>query len=106
MPKIYSLSISNFKGINEFEQTFSKKKFICLIGRGDSGKTTILDAINLVLSSNWNVTFSDNDFHNQNIEKPIEITATLYDLPESILKENKFGLYLRGIDFSANIIND
>lgn len=106
MPKIHSLSISNFKGINEFEQTFGQRNFICVIGRGDSGKTTILEAINLVLSSNWNVSFSDNDFHNQNIEKPIEITATLYDLPESILKESKFGLHLRGIDFSTNVIND
>jgi predicted ATP-dependent endonuclease of OLD family len=106
MPKIHSLSISNFKGICEFEQTFGKRNFICLIGRGDSGKTTILEAINLVLSSNWNVTFSDNDFHNQNIEKPIEIIATLYDLPESILKESKFGLHLRGIDFNTNLIND
>lgn len=106
MSKIHSLSISNFKGIREFEQTFGQRNFICLIGRGDSGKTTILEAINLVLSSNWNVSFSDNDFHNQNIEKPIEITATLYDLPESILKESKFGLYLRGIDVSTNLIND
>jgi putative ATP-dependent endonuclease of OLD family len=106
MPKIHSLSISNFKGISEFEQIFGQRNFICLIGRGDSGKTTILEAINLVLSSNWNVSFSDNDFHNQNIEKPIEITATLYDLSESILKESKFGLHLRGIDFSTNVIND
>lgn len=106
MPKIHSLSISNFKGINEFEQTFEQRNFICVIGRGDSGKTTILEAINLVLSSNWNVSFSDNDFHNQNIDKPIEITATLYDLPESILKESKFGLHLRGIDVNTNVIND
>lgn len=106
MPKIHSLSISNFKGICEFKQTFDQKNFICIIGRGDSGKTTILQAINLVLSSNWNVSFTDNDFHNQNIEKPIEIIATLYDLPESILKESKFGLHLRGIDFSTNVIND
>ncbi|MCZ8198673.1 MAG: AAA family ATPase, partial [Flavobacterium sp.] len=106
MPKIYSLSISNFKGISDFHQIFGLTNFVCLIGRGDSGKSTILEAINLVLSSNWNVTFSDNDFHNQNIEKPIEITATLYDLPESLLKESKYGLYLRGINFSTNVIND
>lgn len=106
MAKIYSLSISNFRGINKFKQTFQFNDFVCIIGRGDSGKTSILDAIDLVLSSNWKVTFFDNDFHNSNIEKPIEIIATLYDLPESILVENKFGLYLRGIDKSINRIND
>ncbi|CAA9202940.1 DNA replication and repair protein RecF [Flavobacterium bizetiae] len=106
MAKIHSISISNFRGINKFEQTFGQKNFICLIGRGDSGKTTILEAINLVLSSNWNVTFTDNDFHNQNIQEPIEIIATLYDLPEAIIKETKFGLYLRGIDTATGLIND
>lgn len=106
MAKIHSLSISNFRGIKKFQQTFGFKNFVCIIGRGDSGKTSILDAIDLVLSSNWTVSFFDNDFHNSNIEKPIEIVVTLYDLPESILVENKFGLYLRGIDKSNDKIKD
>lgn len=106
MSKIYSLSISNFRGIKNFNETFGFKNFICVIGRGDSGKTTVLDAINLVLSPNWNVVFNDNDFHNHNIDLPIEITATLYDLPELIIKEDKFGLYLRGLDKNSGAIND
>lgn len=106
MAKIYSISISNFRGIKKFEQIFDFNNFICLIGRGDSGKTTILEAINLVLSSNWNISFTDNDFHNQNITEPIEIEATLYDLPSEIIKESKFGLYLRGLDITKNVIND
>lgn len=106
MAKIYSISISNFRGIKKFEQIFSTNNFVCIIGRGDSGKSTILEAINLVLTSNWNLTFTDNDFHNQNISEPIEIEATLYDLPVEIIKESKFGLYLRGLDISNNKIND
>ncbi|MCT3642172.1 hypothetical protein CMU11_08305 [Elizabethkingia anophelis] len=106
MAKIYSISISNFRGIKKFEQIFDFNNFICLLGRGDSGKTTILEAINLVLSSNWNISFTDNDFHNQNINEPIEIEATLYDLPSEIVKESKFGLYLRGLDTTKNVIND
>jgi len=106
MAKIHSISISNFRGISKFEQTFGQKNFVCLIGRGDSGKTTILEAISLVLSSNWSMTFTDNDFHKQNINEPIEIITTLYDLPEGIIKENKFGLYLRGIDPGTDIVND
>lgn len=106
MAKIHSISISNFRGIKKFEQMFGINNFVCLIGRGDSGKTTILDAINLVLSSNWNITFTDNDFHNQNISAPIEIEVTLYDLPVEIIRESKFGLYLRGLDIINNKIND
>lgn len=106
MAKIHSISISNFRGVKKFEQIFGINNFVCIIGRGDSGKTTILEAINLVLSSNWNITFTDNDFHNQNIYEPIEIEATLYDLPIEIIKESKFGLYLRGLNTTKNIIND
>ena len=42
MSRIHSLHIENFRGIKCFNQVFHVKSFICLIGRGDSGKTTIL----------------------------------------------------------------
>jgi len=66
--------------------------FICLIGRGDSGKTTILEAISAVILPSWNLSFYDTDFHNGNISNPTEIEATLYDLPVQLLQENKYGL--------------
>lgn len=106
MAKIFDIKIKNFKGINEFHHTFGKKNFICLIGRGDSGKTSILEAISLVLSPKWNIPFIDTDFHNCNIEASIEIEATLYDIPEKLLRESKFALYIRGIDFISNEVRD
>ena len=42
MPHLYSLKISHFRGIQNLEATFGEAKFVALIGRGDSGKTTIL----------------------------------------------------------------
>ncbi|MGV8131413.1 MAG: AAA family ATPase, partial [Candidatus Pacearchaeota archaeon] len=65
MPKIHTISIKNFRGIQEFNQVFNSD-FVCLIGRGDSGKSTLLEAISSVLSSAWNLTFFDNDFYNCN----------------------------------------
>ena len=106
MAKIFDIKIKNFKGIIEFHHTFGKKNFICLIGRGDSGKTTILEAISLVLSPKWNIPFIDTDFHKCNIEESIEIEATLYDIPEKLLRESKFALYTRGIDFNSNEVKD
>ncbi|MGB4627041.1 MAG: ATP-binding protein [Erysipelotrichaceae bacterium] len=95
MPKIHSLKIENYKGIKEFNHSFNNQSFVCLIGRGDSGKTTILQAIIAVLSPYWDYKFYDTDFYNGNTSKPIIIEASLYDVPEDLLKESKFGLYKR-----------
>ncbi|MGC4100855.1 ATP-dependent nuclease [Ferruginibacter sp.] len=105
MPHIHSLVIKNFRGIRDFEQHF-KSDFICLIGRGDSGKSTILDAIAMVLSTNWSTQFFDNDFHNCDISTPIVIEATITDLPDGLIEEEKFGMYLRGIDATGKITEE
>lgn len=95
MAVLHSLSIKNFRGIRKFQNEFYSKDLICLIGRGDSGKTTILDAISLLLSSSWNITFYDTDFYNCDIKKPVEIEGTLINLPEFFFKET-YALHLRG----------
>jgi AAA15 family ATPase/GTPase len=106
MAKIYSLKILNFRGIKKYEQVFGLTKFICLIGRGDSGKTTILDAISYVLSPSWNLTFFDSDFHKCEIDNPIEIEVSLYDLPKRLLQEDKYGLYERFLNSETGTIQD
>ncbi len=106
MAKIHSLKVRNFKSLNNFDQVFGAVNFICLIGRGDSGKTTIIEAIAAVLSPNWNLAFYDTDFYNGNIDEPIEIEVTLYELPEYLIQESKYGLYVRGFDMTTNLIHD
>jgi putative ATP-dependent endonuclease of the OLD family len=106
MPYIHSLSVRNYRGIKSFHHVFGESKFICLIGRGDSGKSTILEAIANVLSPSWNLSFHDNDFYNCETENPIEIEAILAGLPDSIINESKFGLYIRGIDKNTGLIHD
>lgn len=98
MAKLHSINIRNFRGFSEFYYQFAGANFIALIGRGDSGKTTILEAISFVLSPNWTIPLCDTDFHNCNISEPIEITATVYDLPKELIKESKFGLHLETIN--------
>lgn len=106
MTRIHELKIKNFRGIRDFSHTFGVANFICLIGRGDSGKSTILDAISYVLSSSWNLTFFDSDFYKCDTDTPIEIETTLIDLPENLILENKYGLHIRGLDKSTNEIKD
>ena len=95
MSQITDISIKNFRGIKELKQTFGCERFIVLIGRGDSGKSTLLSAIYAVLSPSWNMTFSDLDFHEQDTTYPIEIEATLRELPLELLQEHKYGLYVQ-----------
>ena len=93
MSHINKLTINNYRGIKFLSHDFGKENFVILIGRGDSGKSTILSAIHAVLSPSWNMSFSDLDFHNQDTSSPIEIEVELSDLPHELLSERKFGLY-------------
>lgn len=94
MSHINKLTINNYRGVKHLCQDFGEEKYIILIGRGDSGKSTILSAIHAVLSPSWNMTFSDLDFYNQNTSSPIEIEAELSNIPHELLAEKKFGLYV------------
>ncbi|TFD75321.1 hypothetical protein [Cryobacterium psychrophilum] len=53
--------------------------FVALVGPGDSTKTTVLDAMGLVLSSRYNVTFTDADFFGCDTQLPIVIEAVVVD---------------------------
>ncbi len=105
MPTIHRLNIKNFRGIKSFEQIFSSD-FVCLIGRGDVGKSTILEAISHVLSPNWNITYYDNDFYNCDLNNTIEIEAIIKDLPATLITEEKFGGYINGLNTDTNKIEE
>lgn len=105
MPRIIELEINHLRGIRKFHAKFDKK-LVCLIGRGDSGKSTILDAISFVLSPQWNLTFNDTDFYNCEVSNNIEIRASLIGIPEQLLTDDKYGLYIRGLFRENNQIKD
>lgn len=105
MARIHQLKIRHFRGIEQFEQCFGDTNLIVLIGRGDSGKSTILKAISLVLSPAWNNTFADTDFYNLDTTKPIEIEVSLRFVPEKLLSDSKYGLYKRLL-INGEIIDD
>ena len=103
--KLRHLRIRNFRGIQSMDWMLTGD-FVCLVGPGDSGKSTILDAIELVLSRRWNPVFDDTDFHNGIVTSPIEIEATLGDLPARLVSDAGFGLRLRGIGGTPPVIHD
>ncbi len=93
--QIVEVDIKNFRGIKSFKQSFYDKKLVCIIGRGDSCKSTILDAISCALSQNWNIPFNDNDFYKGDTSTPITIDISIL-IPENLLPEDKYGMYIRG----------
>jgi len=107
MSRIVELKIVSFRGIKGLSLSFPiKQNLFCFIGRGDSGKSTILEAISLVLSPKWAIKLTDSDFHNCNPEEPILIEATLVNLPDSLLIDSHFGLYIRGYNSETGHIID
>jgi predicted ATP-dependent endonuclease of OLD family len=73
----------------------------CLIGPGDSGKTTILTAIDFCLGARRNLQISDTDFYNLDVNSPIRITLTIGDLDDSLKSIDAYGLFLRGFDVTT-----
>ncbi len=100
--KIRYISVKRFRGIRELDWSIPGD-VICLIGPGDSTKTTILDAIDFALSPRWDIPINDSDFYLGVTNDPIEITVTVGQLPNKLLDDKKFGLQLRGWNKNTGI---
>lgn len=103
MAVLHRLSIKNFRGIKDFDQVFGAG-LTCIIGRGDSGKSTILDAINYTFSSSWGIHFNDSDFYNCDMNNPIVIEGTVTGVPEKLLSQ--YATHVRGIFPNGDICDD
>ncbi|HWX50490.1 MAG TPA: AAA family ATPase [Roseomonas sp.] len=105
MARVRLVQIRNFRGIAALDWSPSPG-VNCLIGPGDSGKTTILDAIDLCLGARRSATFCDADFHNVDVEQPISISLTLGDLPDALRSMEAYGPFLRGYDPVLDTLDD
>lgn len=101
MARLEHLKITHFRGIETFEQWFGNG-ITCIIGRGDSGKSTILDAIAYLFSQSWTIRLNDSDFYNCDTNTPIIIEGTVTGFPEEMLKQ--YEKHLRGT--KGNVLVD
>jgi putative ATP-dependent endonuclease of the OLD family len=103
--RIVYLEIENFRGIKSLAWAPSPG-MNCLIGPGDSTKTTVLDAIELCLNPRSYIFADDCDFFDLDIERSVRITVTLAGLPADFKTEDRYGLHLRGWNQTATKIED
>lgn len=97
MARIRKIEIRNFRSIRTLDWAPSGG-INCLIGPGDSGKSTILDAIELCLGTRRNAAVDDTDFYGLDVTQPISIALTLGALTDALKNINSYGDYLRAFD--------
>ncbi|WP_176484208.1 ATP-binding protein [Glutamicibacter sp. BW80] len=102
--RIHQLDIENFRGIKNLKWILPvSQRLITLIGPGDSGKSTILEAIHLLLGDRWNVSFSDVDFYGVDLAQTIKIEAVLTGIPTPLLKDKTFGFWQSGLSADGQV---
>lgn len=105
MARIRRLEIRNFRSIQALDWVPSAG-INCLVGPGDSGKSSILDAIDLCLGARRSAPFADTDFHGLDVTQPVVITVTLGAIADTLLNLDAYGDFLRGYDPATGQIED
>lgn len=105
MVRIRKIEIRNFRSIRSLDWTPSAG-INCLVGPGDSGKSSILDAIDLCLGARRNVSFGDTDFFGLDVTQPVVISLTLGALPDGLKNLDTYGDFLRGFDATTGQVED
>ena len=101
------IQIANYRGIRDLDWHLPRgRDLVCLIGPGDSGKSTIIEGLLLALGDRWNPATSDTDFFEGAIENAIVIRVVVSGLSAAIMKESAHGLHLSGIDEEGNLHQD
>jgi hypothetical protein len=105
MAKVRKIEINHFRGVRVMSWC-PQPGVNCLIGPGDSGKSTVLDALDLCLGARRNVAFVDSDFHRLDVGTPIIIDVTLGELDDELKSLETYGMYLRSFDAASGTIED
>lgn len=105
MVRIRKVEIRNFRSICSLNWC-PAEGVNCLIGPGDNGKSTILDAIDLCLCARRNLTITDTDFFGLDVTEDIVISLTLGALPDLLKNIDEYGEYLRGFEHATGTVED
>jgi putative ATP-dependent endonuclease of OLD family len=102
---LHKLTIDNFRGIKQLTW-LPEEGLTCLIGPGDSAKTTLLDALGLALTTRTSIGLSDADFYNGDVATPIKIEVIITDLSNELISLDGLGAYVCGIAPDGTVKSD
>lgn len=105
MSRIRHISISRFRGIKQLDWS-PRPGLNAIVGPGDFGKSTVLDAIALTLSATRREVFYDTDFNRLDAAAGFEIQITIGALPDELHDVDRYGNYLRGWNAEKAILED
>jgi hypothetical protein len=94
--RVRHLSVRNFRGIRELDWPLPDKTLFCLIGRGDSTKSTILEALRRAFYPQWNLPFDDAEFYQCVPANTITIDVVLGDITDEFRDLDSYGHWLCG----------
>lgn len=105
MARIRHIAIENFRCIQKLEW-HPAPGVNCLIGPGDSGKSSVLDAIDYCMGARRSVAITDADFYRLDVEQPISIAITIGELDDTLKSMEAYGFYLRSYNAATGLIED
>lgn len=76
--KLHNITVRNFRGIRELEVPLGG--FVCLVGKNNAGKSTVLNSIRAVLDDTYS--FSETDRHDSNYKVEIILECSYFDQPD------------------------
>lgn len=104
--KIRKITIKNFRGVKELDWNLPNADIFCLIGKGDSSKSTILEALRYAFYPQWNPIFTDADFYQCKVENTIVVEVVIGDLTPEFCSNQKYGHHQRGWDKTTQKLFD
>ena len=105
MSVVRHIEINNFRSIKHLSWN-PKPGLNCIIGPGDSGKSTILDAIDIALGARRSYSFNDADFYKLDTGSPLIITVTIGELHDELKNIERYGSFLRSFNSETKEIYD
>lgn len=92
--QVHNVRIRNFRCVVDLSWA-PAGELVCLIGGGDAGKSTLLDALEWCLWPRFSLQVSDADFHNLSVEEELRIEVTVTGVPNDLLTRSGFDTHLR-----------